>query len=150
MANYSERRRRRLFGPRIAIAAGILVALFGIYFIVGISRNTDKANAECTEETVGTITTSDPSGKGYSTTIEYTPGFSPMTVTFKTKEQYEVGSEITVKYHPTSFTRVYIEGISETGKNDVIQGMVFILAGIFLSAAGIFLEKLRRGKLRKR
>ncbi len=146
MAHYSERRRRRLFGPRIAIVAGILVALIGVYFMVGISRNTDKINAECTEETVGTITASDPSGKEYSTTIEYTPGFSPMTVTFNTKEQYEVGSEITVKYHPTSFTRVYIEGISETGKDDVIQGMVFILAGIVLSAAGILLEKLRKQK----
>ncbi len=144
MANYSERRMRRLFGPRIAIVAGILVALFGIYFIVGISGNTDKTNAECTEETVGRITASEPSGKGYSTTIEYTPGFSPMTVTFNTKEPYEVGTEITVKYHPTSFTKVYIEGISETGKTDTMQGILFILAGILLSVVGIFLEKLRK------
>ena len=63
MANYSERRRRRRFGGKIAIVAGILVALIGVYFMVGISRNTDKINAECTEETVGTITASDPSGK---------------------------------------------------------------------------------------
>ena len=146
MANYSERRMRRLFGPRIAIVAGILVALFGIYFIVGISGNTDKTNAECTEETVGTITASDPSEKDYSTTIEYTPGFCPMTATFNTKEQYEVGTEITVKYHPTSFTKVYIEGISETGKKDVMQGIVFILAGVVLAAAGIFSEKLRKQK----
>ena len=51
---------------------------------------------------------------------------------------------ISFKYHPTSFTKVYIEGISETGKNDVMQGIVFILAGIILSAAGIFLEKQRK------
>ena len=144
MANNSERRRRRLFGLRITIAAGIIVALIGIYFIVGISKNTDKSYAECTEETVGTVTASDPSGKGYSTTIEYTPGFNPMNVTFNTKEQYEVGTEIAVKYNPTSFTKVYIEGVSETGKNNVIQGIVFILVGVFLSAAGIFLEKLRK------
>ena len=144
MANYTERRRRSVFGPRIAIVAGILVALIGIYFIVGISGNTDKAIAECTEETVGRITASEPSGKGYRTTVEYTPGYNPMTLTFDTKEQYEVGTEITVKYHPTSFTKVYIEGMSETGKNNILQGVVFILAGIILSAVGMVLEKLRR------
>ena len=144
MATYAERRRRRLYGPRIAIAAGILVALIGIYFIVGISSSTNRKNAECTEETVGTITASDPSGKDYSTTVEYTPGYSPMTVTFNTKEQYEVGSEITVKFHPTSFTKVYIEGMSETGKKDVLQGEIFILVGVLLSALGIVLEKLRK------
>ena len=111
MAKYTARRTRRLFGPRIAIVAGIIVALIGIYFIVGISRGTNRKNAECTEETTGTIVASDPSGSRYTTTVEYTPGYSPMTVTFDTKEQYEVGSGITVKYHPTSFTKVYIEGM---------------------------------------
>ena len=96
MANYSQRRQRRLYGGKIAIVAGILVALIGIYFIVGISRDTDRKNAECTEETVGTVTASQSSGTGYSTDIEYTPGYNPMTVTLKTKKQVDVGTEVTV------------------------------------------------------
>ena len=149
MANYSQRRQRRLYGGKIAIVAGILVALIGIYFIVGISRDTDRKNAECTEETVGTVTASQSSGTGYNTDIEYTPGYSPMTVTLKTKKQYDVGTEATVKYHPTSFTRVYIEGMSSTGKDNILFGVMSILGGIVLSALGVLLEKLPKKK-RKR
>ena len=119
MANYTARRRRRLFGPRIAIAAGVLVALIGIYFIVGISSNTNKGYAECTEETTGTVTDSQPSGAGYSTTVEYTPGYNPMTITMQTKSQYDVGTEVPMRYNPTSFTKVYIEGMSPEGKGTV-------------------------------
>ena len=138
------RRARRLYGGKIAIAAGIIVALIGIYFMIGISRDTDKKNAECTEEITGTVTESSASGSGYSTTVEYTPGYSPMTVTLKTKEQYKTGTEILVKYHPTSFSKVYIEGMSPTGKNDVIQGAIFLAVGAALSAVGFLLEKSKK------
>ena len=146
MATYSERRQRRLYGARIAIAAGIFVMLVGLYFIVGISRDTDRKNAECTEELTGTVTDCVSAGSGWSTTVEYTPGYSPMTVTFKTKDRYEIGTEIPVLVHPTSFTRVYVEGMSPTGKNDVIQGVIFVAGGAVLAALGFVLEKARKGK----
>ena len=143
MATYSERRRRNLYGAKIAIVAGIIVAVIGLYFIFGISSDTNKKNAECTEQVTGVITDSVPSGSIYSTTIEYTPGYSPMTITVDTKEQYTPGTEITVNYHPTSFTRTYIEGISSTGKDDIASGIKMILAGAVLAAAGYFLEKMK-------
>lgn len=149
MANYSRRRQRRLFGARIAIVAGIIVAIIGLYFIIGISGQTNRENAECTEETVGTVVDSIASGSKYSTTVEYTPGYSPMTVTLKTKNQYTAGTEIPMKYHPTSFTRVYIEGMSPTGKDDVIQGAVFIAVGAILAVVGFVLEKARKNTTEK-
>lgn len=138
------RRIRRLYGTRIAIAAGIIAAVIGIYFIFGISRETNRKIAECTEETVGTVTESSSSGSGYATTVEYTPGYSPMSVTLKTKNQYEIGTEVPVKYRPDSFKKVYVEGMSPTGKNDVIQGAVFVAAGAVLTALGFILEKSKK------
>lgn len=146
MASYTARRQRSLYGARIAIVAGIIVALIGLYFIVGISGDTNRKNAECTEEMTGTVVDSVSAGSGWSTTVEYTPGYSPMTVTFKTKDRYEIGTEVPVMVHPTSFTKVYIEGMSPTGKNDMIQGAVFIAAGAALAALGFVLEKARKGK----
>ena len=146
MATHLSRRQNRLYGARIAIAAGIFVMLAGLYFMIGISGQTDRKNAECTEETVGTIVESAKSGSGYSTTVEYTPGYSPMTVTLKTKKQYDPGTEIPMKYHPTSFTKVYIEGMSPTGKDDTVQGAIFLGAGAVLAAVGFALEKGRKGK----
>ncbi len=143
MGTYT-RRSRRLYGGKIAIAAGIIVALIGLYFIIGISRDTNKKIAECTEEIAGTVTGSAASGSGYATTVEYTPGYSPISVTLKTKDPYEIGAEVPVKYHPTSFKKVYIEGMSPTGKNDVIRGTIFVAAGAALSALGFFLEKGRK------
>ena len=146
MATYASRRQTRLYGARIAIAAGIIVALIGIYFIVGISKDTDRKNAECTEAMAGTVVDCVSAGSGYSTTVEYTPGYSPMTATFKTKDRYEIGKEIPVMVHPTSFTRVYVEGMSPTGKNDVIQGVIFVAGGAVLAALGFVLEKGRKKK----
>lgn len=50
MATYSERGRRSLYAGKIAIAAGIFVLLVGLYFIFAISGETNRKNAECTEE----------------------------------------------------------------------------------------------------
>ena len=146
MATHLERRQHRLYGAKIAIVAGIFVMLAGLYFMIGISGQTDRKNAACTEETVGTIVDSTKSGSGYSTTVEYTPGYSPMTVTLKTKKQYDPGSEVPLKYHPTSFREVYVEGMSPTGKDDVVQGAIFLGAGAVLTAVGFALEKGRKGK----
>ena len=146
MASYTRRRQRELYGGRIGIAAGIFVLIVGFYFIIGIRADTDRKNAECTEEMTGTVVDCVPEGSNYLTTVEYTPGYSPMTVTFKTKEQVEVGKEIPVRVHPTSFTRVYVEGMSPTGKNNVIQGVIFVAVGAVLAAVGFALEKAEKGK----
>lgn len=146
MATNLHRRQRRLYGMKIAIVAGILVMLIGLYFILGISGQTNRKNAECTEEIIGTIVDSTKTGSSYSTTIQYTPGYEPMTVTLNTKKQYDPGTEIPMKYHPTSFSRIYVEGISPTGKDDVVQGMIFFGAGAVLVAVGFAFEKRRKGK----
>ena len=139
MATNLQRRQRRLYGMKIAIVAGILVMLAGLYFILGISGQTNRKNAECTEEITGTILDSTKSGSGYSTTIQYTPGYEPMTVTLNTKKQYNPGTEIPMRYHPTSFSRIYVEGISPTGKDDMGAGAV-------LAAVGFVFEKRRKEK----
>ena len=150
MANYSKRRQRRLYGAKTAISAGILVALIGVYFIVSISGSTDRANAECTEQVTGTVTEVRPDGSSYLNTIEYTPGYSPMTVTLKSQTALEPGTEITVSYHPTSFTKVYIEGISPTGAEDRKTGIILIVIGAVLAAAGFFLDRLGKNNKKPR
>ena len=53
-------------------------------------------------------------GSGYSTKLEYTPGYSPMTVTFKTKDRHEVGEEITV----SRLAEIFRE-LEEQGANNI-------------------------------
>ena len=38
-----------------AIVVGIILALIGLYFIFGISSQTDAKNARCTEKTTGVL-----------------------------------------------------------------------------------------------
>lgn len=142
MATQLERSRRRRLAPWISIAAGIIVILIGIYTVFGISAQTNRKLAKCTEETTGVVTDISASGSGYLTTIEYTPGYSPISVTLDTKQKYDVGSEMIVKYEPMSFSNIYIEGITKTGSSDRITGLIEILAGVVLTAAGYFLAKL--------
>ena len=144
MAGYVERRRRRALAPEIVMAAGIIVLLIGLYFIFAISGNTDKKFEKYTEELPGVVTESEPSGSKYLTTVEYTPGYSPMTVSYETKEQYEAGTEVTVKMEPNSFTHVYIEGMTPTGSADRTQGIIMALVGAVLAAAGFGMRKMRK------
>ena len=146
MSTSLERSRRRRFAPGIAMAAGIFVLLVGLYFIFGISGNTDKDIEKCTEELAGIVTESVQQGNDYQTTIEYTPGYSPMTVTYLTKEEYPVGTELKVMMEPQHFSHIYIEGISEKGSDNKMQGLIMAVCGIVLTALGAILAKQKKGK----
>ncbi len=142
MATYAERRRRSRNATGTAIAAGIFVILCGLYFIFGISAQTNRKIAECTDRVTGVVTDVRASGSKYLTTIEYTPGYSPETITRETKKQYEVGTELTVNYDPMSWSNVYIEGITPTGAKDRVTGLVMLLAGAALTFGGVMLMKM--------
>ncbi len=148
MATHLERSRRRRLAPGISMAAGIIIFMIGIYTVFGISAQTDKKLARCTEETTGVVTDVSASGSGYFITIEYTPGYSPVSVTLDSKEKYDPGDEIPVKYDPMSFRNINIEGITKTGSSDRVTGIIEILAGAALVAAGLFLSKPGRARRR--
>ena len=124
----------------IAIVAGIFVILCGLYFIFGISRQTDEKNAKCTEETTGIVSDVKASGKKYLTTIDYEIEDIEKTMTVETKKDLGVGAEIVIKYEPLYFSHLYIEGISPTGKNDQITGAIMLLAGGVLVVGGFLLK----------
>ena len=150
MATYSERRRRRLFGPRIAIAAGVIVMLIGLYTIFGISGQTNKKIEKCTEQTKGVVTDVMKSGSKYLMTIEYTPGYEPVTTMVESKKEYPIGTELTVNFEPMYFSNIYIEGFSKTGSADRLTGIIEVAAGLVLAILGILLEASRKTEKRRR
>ena len=127
-----------------AIVIGIILALFGLYFVFGISGQTNRKNAECTEKTVGTITAVTKSGSSYLTDIDYTIEDIDKTMTVKAKEDLGVGNTIDIYYEPMSWSHMYIEGVSSTGKNDVVFGIGSILVGCAFIVMGIL--ELRKRK----
>ena len=141
MASYSQRRITRKHGHWGGIVAGIFILLSGLYFLFGISANTDRRNAKCTESVVGVVTASEASGSKYLTTIEYTPEDWTTSIDVETKKQYEVGSEITVNYEPMTPKHVFIEGITPTGASDRITGLIMIAAGAAMAVGGYLIGK---------
>ncbi len=125
----------------IAIAAGIFVALVGLYFIFGISAQTNKKNAKCTEDATGIVTDVTTSGSKYLATIDYKIDDYEDTVTVETKKEVSVGSEIAIKYEPLYYRHLYIEGITPTGTKDVITGVIMLVVGAILAVGGFLLKK---------
>ncbi len=126
----------------IAIAAGIFVALVGLYFIFGISAQTNKKNAKCTEDATGIVTDVTTSGSKYLATIDYKIDDYEDTVTVETKKEVSVGSEIAIKYEPLYYRHLYIEGITPTGTKDVITGVIMLVVGAILAVGGFLLKKV--------
>ena len=127
-----------------AIVIGIILALLGLYFVFGISSQTNRKNAECTEKTVGTITAVTKSGSDYLTDIDYTIEDIDKSMTVKAKEDLGVGNTIDIYYEPLSWSHIYIEGVSSTGKNDVLFGLGSILVGAIFITMGVL--ELRKRK----
>ena len=126
----------------IAIVAGIFVALVGLYFIFGISAQTNKKNAKCTEDATGIVTDVTTSGSKYLATIDYKIDDYEDTVTVETKKEVSVGSEIAIKYEPLYYRHLYIEGITPTGTKDVITGVIMLVVGAILAVGGFLLKKV--------
>ena len=137
MSNRSQRRMLMKNWHISAIVIGIILALLGLYSVFGISSQTNRKNAECTEKTVGTITGVTKSGSTYLTDIEYVIEESEMDTTIEAKKDLGVGNTIDIYYEPLSWSHVYIEGVSPTGTKDVLFGLVVTLVGAAFIGAGV-------------
>ena len=142
----SQRQMQRKYAHITAIVVGIFLALGGVFFITVVRGETDARNAKCTEKTTGTVTEVTASGSKYLNTIEYVAEDVECSTTANIKEDLGVGTQLDVYYKPLTVKHIYIEGISETGMNDVVTGLIMILAGAAFVATGIFMKKLKRSK----
>ena len=142
MSNRSQRSFRKKHAHTIAKVAGIIIALIGVFFIAIVGGETDARNAKCTEKTIGIVSDVKASGSKYLNTIEYVGDDVDCSVTAEISRDLGVGSEIEVFYEPLTPKHAYIEGVSQTGKKNVIEGIVMILVGAAFVVAGIFLKKL--------
>ena len=142
MSSRSQRRMQMKNAHITAIVVGIFLILGGLYFIFVISGQTDAKNAKGTEKTVGTITYVDKSDSKYNTMIDYE------TMTVKSKKDVGVGNTIDIYYEPLHFSHLYIEGITETGKTNIISGIIMIVIGVVFIAAGVALKKSKGSSLK--
>ncbi len=148
MSSRSQRRMQMKNAHITAIVVGIFLILGGLYFILVISGQTDAKNAKCTEKTVGTITYVSKSDSKYNVTIDYEIEGSAKTMTVKSKKDLGVGNTIDIYYEPLHFSHLYIEGITETGKTNIISGIIMIVIGAVFIAAGVALKKSKGSSLK--
>ena len=147
MSSRSQRKMQMQHWHITAIAVGIFLAIGGIYFIFGISRQTNNSNAKCTEKTTGVITDVSKNGSRYVSTIEYKIEEFDKTLTVETKKDLGLGNSIDIYYEPMSWSHIYIEGVSSTGKDNVIFGLVAILAGgVFIFMGVLTLKKKKKAR----
>ena len=126
----------------IAIVSGILLILIGLYFIVGISGETNRKNAKCTSTTTGTVTAVSGSGSKYNVTVDYVADDVSMSKEIESKKQLSVGDTVTINYEPLTVSHIYIEGVSPTGTKDVITGIVILAVGAAMTCLGFWLKKI--------
>ena len=129
-----------------AMVIGIFLAVLGLYFICVISGDTDKKNAKCTEVTQGIVSEVTPLGSKYLTTVDYTIEDFDKSVTFEAKKDLGVGTTIEVRYEPESWSHLYIDGVSSTGKNDIVFGVITVLVGAVFFAMGFIIKKNKDSK----
>lgn len=127
-----------------SIVVGILLVTGGLYFIFGISSQTNAKNARCTEKTTGIISDVKQNGSKFVSTIDYTIEDFDKTLTVETKKDLGLGNSIEVCYEPQSWSHLYIEGISKTGKDDIVFGLVSLLAGGFFILIGVMVLRSKR------
>ena len=147
MSSRSNRSTRMKNWHLSAIVVGILLVVGGLYFTFGISRQTDARNAKCTEKTTGVISDVKQNGSTYILTIDYKIEDFDKTLTVETKKDLGLGNSIEVCYEPQSWSHLYIEGVSKTGKEDIKFGLVTILAGGVFILMGVMV--LRKKKMAK-
>ena len=147
MSSRSQRNFRMKNWHLTSIVVGVLLLLGGLYFIFGISRQTDAKNAKCTEKATGIVSDVKQDGSKYISTIDYTIEDFEKNLTVETKNDPGLGNPIDIYYEPQTWSHLYIEGISKTGKNDVIFGLVSILVGGVFVLLGVW-ELRKRKKAR--
>ena len=131
-----------------SIVVGILLAVGGLYFIFGISSQTDAKNAKCTEKTTGVISDVKQNGSKFISTIDYTIEDFDKTLTVETKKDPGLGNSIEVCYEPQSWSHLYIEGISKTGKDDIKFGLVSLLVGgVFILIGVMVLRNKKKARI---
>ncbi|MCR4692025.1 MAG: hypothetical protein K5739_11835 [Lachnospiraceae bacterium] len=131
-----------------AIVVGILLVLGGLYFIFGISSQTNAKNAKCTEKSTGIISDVQKSGSKYISTIDYTIEDFEKSLTVETKKDLGLGNSIDIYYEPSTWSHLYIEGISQTGKDDISFGIITLLAGgVFILIGVVVLKKKKNANV---
>ena len=127
-----------------AIVVGIILALIGLYFVFGISSQTDAKNARCTEKTIGVISDVKQNGSEFISTIDYTIEDFDKTLTVDTKNDLGLGKSVEICYEPQTWSHLYIEGISKTGKDDIKFGLVSLIAGGVFILIGVMVLRNKK------
>ena len=131
-----------------AIVVGIILALIGLYFVFGISSQTDAKNARCTEKTIGVISDVKQNGSEFISTIDYTIEDFDKTLTVDTKNDLGLGKSVEICYEPQTWSHLYIEGISKTGKDDIKFGLVsLIVGGVFILIGVMVLRNKKKERV---
>ena len=131
-----------------AIVVGILLAACGLYFILGISSQTDAKNARCTEKATGVVSDVKQNGSRFVSTIDYTIEDFDKTLTVETKKDLGLGNSIEVRYEPQTWSHLYIEGVSKTGKDDIKFGIVsLIVGGVFILIGVMVLRNKKKERI---
>ncbi len=129
-----------------AMVIGVFLALCGLYFIFVISGQTNSKNAKCTGITQGVVSEVVPAGSRFKTTVDYVIEDIDKNVTFEAKKDLGVGSQIEIRYDPETWSHLYIEGVSSTGKDDIIFGVIAFLTGAAFFACGFIIKKKKDQK----
>ena len=129
-----------------AIVVGIILALIGLYFVFGISSQTDAKNARCTEKTIGVISDVKQNGSEFISTIDYTIEDFDKTLTVDTKNDLGLGKSVEICYEPQTWSHLYIEGISKTGKDDIKFGIVSLIVGGVFILIGVMVLRNKKKK----
>lgn len=131
-----------------AIVVGIILALIGLYFVFGISSQTDAKNARCTEKTIGVISDVKQNGSKFISTIDYTIEDFDKTLTVDTKNDLGLGKSVEICYEPQTWSHLYIEGISKTGKDDIKFGLVsLVVGGVFILIGVMVLRNKKKERV---
>ena len=51
-----------------------------------------------------------------------------------------------MRYEPESWSHLYIDGVSSTGKNDIVFGVITVLVGAVFFAMGFIIKKNKDSK----
>ena len=131
-----------------AIVVGIILALIGLYFVFGISSQTNAKNARCTEKTIGVISDVKQNGSEFISTIDYTIEDFDKTLTVDTKNDLGLGKSVEICYEPQTWSHLYIEGISKTGKDDIKFGLVsLVVGGVFILIGVMVLRNKKKERV---
>ena len=129
-----------------AMVIGIFLAVLGLYMACVVSGETNRKNAECSAVAQGVVSEVIPDGSKYKTTVDYTIEDFDKSVTFLSKKDLGVGNTVEVRYEPDSWSHLYIDGVTSTGKDDIVFGATAALVGILFFTIGFIIKKNKDNK----